>query len=196
TPEPTAHRRGAGWNHRLIYTFGGGCRRGWYTQGKSTGGVLDETMLSRGYAVASASLNVFGSNCNDLLAAETMMMVRERFVEAYGSPRFTIGWGSSGGSYQSHQIADNHPGLLDGIIVGQSFPDVASATNITLFDARLLEHYFNEVAPDAFTEDEQRQVAGFRRWESIGNLGTEARRLDPDAEFPDELPEELRYDPD
>ncbi|WP_202880767.1 DUF6351 family protein [Kribbella amoyensis] len=195
TDDPTYSQRSPGWNERLIYTFGGGCRRGWYTQGTDTGGVLDPQMLGRGYAVASASLNVFGNNCNDLLAAETMMMVKERFVERYGDPLFTIGWGSSGGSYQSHQIADNYPGLLDGIVVGRSFPDVASATNITLFDARLLEHYFTEVAPGAFSQEEQRQVAGFLRWQSIRNLSDGAKRLDPVAEFPDELPAELRYHP-
>ncbi|MGP3963881.1 DUF6351 family protein [Nonomuraea sp. 3N208] len=195
TEEPAFHRRSPGWNDRLIYTFGGGCRRGWYTQGTNTGGVLDPQMLGRGYAVASASLNVFGNNCNDLLAAETMMMVKERFVERYGDPLFTIGWGSSGGSYQGHQIADNYPGLLDGIVVGQSFPDVTSATNFTLFDSRLLEHYFTEVAPDTFSQEEQRQVAGFRRWESIRNLSDGAKRLDPVAEFPTVLPAELRYHP-
>ncbi|OLF14316.1 hypothetical protein BLA60_04055 [Actinophytocola xinjiangensis] len=194
TDEPTFHRRGPGWNDRLIYTFGGGCRRGWYTQGTDTGGVLDPRMLGRGYAVASASLNVFGNNCNDLLAAETMMMVKERFVERYGDPLFTIGWGSSGGAYQSHQIADNYPGLLDGIVVGRSFPDVVSATNFTLFDARLLEHYFTEVAPGEFSQEAQRQVSGFLRWQSIGNLSDGANRLDPDAEFPAELPAALRYD--
>ena len=109
---------------------------------------------------------------------------------------FTIGWGSSGGSYQSHQIADNYPGLLDGIVVGRSFPDVASATNVTLFDARLLEHYFTEAAPGAFSREEQRQVAGFLRWQSIRNLSDGANRLDPAAEFPTVLPAELRYHPD
>lgn len=193
-PAPAFDRRGPSWNDRLIYTFGGGCRRGWYTQGTDTGGVLDPEMLGRGYAVASASLNVFGNNCNDLLAAETMMMVKERFVERYGEPLFTVGWGSSGGSYQSHQIADNYPGLLDGIVVGRSFPDVASATNITLFDARLLEHYFADVAPGEFSQEEQRQIAGFLRRQSIGNLSNGANRLDPAAEFPAELPPDWRYD--
>lgn len=196
TEPPSAFHRSPGWNDRLIYTFGGGCRRGWYTQGTNTGGVLDPTMLGRGYAVASASLNVFGNNCNDLLAAETMMMIKERFVERYGDPLFTIGWGSSGGSYQSHQIADNFPGLLDGIVVGQSFPDVTSATNITLFDSRLLQRYFTEVAPATFTQDQQRRVAGFLSWGSIKNLSDGAKRLDPVAEFPDGLPTELRYHPE
>ena len=104
--------RSAGWNGHLIYTLGGGCQGGWYVQGNVTGGVLDAVMLSQGYATASASLNVFGTNCNDLLAAETAMMVKERFIEAYGSPLFTIGWGGSGGSYQCHQISDNYPGVF------------------------------------------------------------------------------------
>ena len=50
----------------------------------------------------------------------------------------------------------HYPGLLDGIVVGRSFPDVVSATNFTLFDARLLEHYFTEVAPGAFSQDQHR----------------------------------------
>ncbi|MGF2075990.1 DUF6351 family protein, partial [Enterococcus casseliflavus] len=73
----------ANWNKRLIYTFGGGCIGGWYRQGASTGGVTDNFMLSSGYALASSSLNVFGNNCNDLTASETMAMVKERFIEAY-----------------------------------------------------------------------------------------------------------------
>jgi Tannase-like family of unknown function (DUF6351) len=76
------------WNGKLIYKFGGGCRAGWYRQGDVTGGVLDHYMFERGYAVASATLNVSGVNCNDLLAAETMMMVKERFIEQYGVPEW------------------------------------------------------------------------------------------------------------
>ncbi|MEV0781186.1 DUF6351 family protein [Streptomyces sp. NPDC050433] len=192
-PEPTRARPAEGWNGRLMYTFGGGCRGGWYTQGSDTGGVLDTEMLGRGYAVASSSLNVFGNNCNDLLASETMMMVKEHFVERYGVPRFTIGWGCSGGSYQSYQIADNYPGLLDGIIVGCSFPDVTSATNLTLLDSRLLNHYFTATAPDEFSAEQQRAIAGFRERAGIPNLSDGAKRLDPDAEFPAALPEDQRY---
>lgn len=133
------------WNGKLIYKFGGGCRGGWYRQGSNTAGVLDNDLLSLGYAVVSASLNVFGNNCNDLLASEVMMMVREHFIEAYGPPKFTLGFGCSGGAYQSLQIADNYPGLLDGILIGCTFPEVGVATLTNLFDARLLEHYFAEV---------------------------------------------------
>ncbi|MEO3789546.1 DUF6351 family protein [Nonomuraea sp. B10E15] len=194
--EPDPWRRSPGWNGRLIYTFGGGCSSGWYVQGRNTGHVMDDRMLRQGYAVASSSLNVFGNNCNDLLAAETTSMVKERFVEAYGAPAFTIGWGCSGGSYQTHQIGDNYPGLLDGIVSGCSFPEVGFGTVNTITDARLLDHYFREVAPDAFSREQQQAVSGFGRWESIANLGRGGGRIDPRIFCPGQLPAPLRYHPE
>ncbi len=193
-PAPDPWQPPSGWNGRLIYTFGGGCVNGWYRQGARTGGVGDDVMLRQGYAVASSTLNVFGNNCNDLLAAETMMMVKERFIEAYGAPRFTIGWGCSGGSYQNHQIADNYPGLLDGIIPGCSFPDVVSGTIPFITDARLLSHYFGTTAT-AFTAEEQRAVAGFLVLNTMPNVARNAGRIAPTEFCPDVLPETLRYDP-
>ena len=178
-PAPDPWTRSAGWNGKLVYTHGGGCRGGWYQQGSRTGGVLRDGLLDGGYAVTSATLNVFGQNCNDLLASETHMMVKERFIESYGPPIFTIGTGGSGGSYQSHQTADNYPGVFDGIIVSSSFPDVTSATIFTLADARLLHHYFTTTAPGLFTAEQQRAVAGFGEWGSIPNLSRGAARIDP-----------------
>ena len=178
-PAPDPWTRSAGWNGKLVYTHGGGCRGGWYQQGSRTGGVLRDGLLDGGYAVTSATLNVFGQNCNDLLASETHMMVKERFIESYGPPIFTIGTGGSGGSYQSHQTADNYPGVFDGIIVSSSFPDVTSATIFTLADARLLHHYFTTTAPGLFAVEQQRAVAGFGEWGSIPNLSRGAARIDP-----------------
>ncbi|WP_393053286.1 DUF6351 family protein [Streptomyces sp. LN549] len=192
-PDPL--QRGPGWNGRLVYGFGGGCSSGWYVQGRNTVGIMNDTYLSKGYGVASSTLNVFGNNCNDLLAAETTSMVKERFVETYGDPAFTIGNGCSGGSYQTHQIADNYPGLLDGILSGCSFPDVGFGTIQTLSDAQLLNHYFREVAPDAFTKEQQKAVSGFGKWESIGSLARAGGRIDPTVFCPPQLPEEQRYDP-
>ena len=184
-----------GWNGRLVYTFGGGCVNGWFRQGNRTGGVTDDVMLGQGYAVASSSLNVYANNCNDMLAAETMMMVKERFVEGYGAPHHTIGWGCSGGSYQNHQIADNYPGLLDGIIPGCSFPDVGFATIPMITDARLLNHYFQHDGAGSFTEDEQRAVAGFLVLETMPNVSINAGRIAVGEFCPDALPEALRYHP-
>ena len=115
-PDPDPWTRSAGWNGKLVYTHGGGCRSGWFQQGTATGGVLRKELLERGYALASSTLNVFGQNCNDLLASETHIMVKERFIERFGEPLYTIATGVSGGSYQSHQTADNYPGIFDGII--------------------------------------------------------------------------------
>lgn len=178
TPAPDPWTRSAGWNGKLVYTHGGGCREGWFRQGDNAGEVLDEGLLAMGYAVTSSSLNVFGNNCNDVLASETHIMVKERFVESYGAPIYSIATGASGGSYQSHQTADNYPGVFDGIIVSSSFPDVASATIFTLADARLLHHYFTSVAPTAFTREQQRLVSGFGSWGSIPNLSQGAARID------------------
>lgn len=184
-PDPDPWTRSAGWNGKVVYTHGGGCRGGWYHQGVATGGVLEDGttsqqgLLEQGYALTSASLNRFSDNCNDLLASETHMMVKERFIESYGPPVYTISTGSSGGSYQSHQTADNYPGVFDGIIVAASFPDVASATIFTLADSRLLHNYFEHVAPGTFTKEEQRAVSGFGQWGSIPNMSLGARRIDP-----------------
>ncbi|MDD9889402.1 MAG: DUF6351 family protein [Gammaproteobacteria bacterium] len=171
--------RSANWNGKLIYTHGGGCRSGWHQQGNRTGGVMREGLFAQGYAVVSSSLNVFGQNCNDLLASETHIMVKERFIEHYGVPEFTIATGASGGSYQSHQTADNYPGVFDGIIVALSFPDVTSATIFTVADSRLLNYYFTEVNPESFTLEQQREIAGYGSYASIANLARGAARLDP-----------------
>lgn len=56
------------WNRRLLYTFGGGCTGGWFRQGANMPNVLNDDIVGRGYAEASASLNVFGNNCQDVVA--------------------------------------------------------------------------------------------------------------------------------
>ncbi len=192
------------WNGKLIYAFGGGCRSGWYRQGSTTGGVLQAPMLQRGFAVASASLNVFGVNCNDLLAAETMMMVKEHFIEQYGVPQFTIGYGCSGGSYQSHQIGDNYPGLLDGILVGCSFPEVGHAMLTVLVDGRLLKRYFefaNTTGKVTWTPAEQLAVTGFASEAAHEQASNGAARITsivqddwPSAEFAPVVPAAAKFD--
>ncbi|MBT3530252.1 MAG: hypothetical protein HOF74_04345 [Gammaproteobacteria bacterium] len=180
--------RSENWNGKLVYTHGGGCRGGWYQQGNRTGGVMRRGLFELGYAVTSSTLNVFGQNCNDLLASETHIMVKERFIEHYGVPVYSIATGASGGSYQSHQTADNYPGVFDGIVVSSSFPDVTSATIFTLADSRLLNYYFTQTNQEGFTVDQQLAVAGFGSWGSISNLSTGAGRLDPiyNIETPEE----------
>jgi hypothetical protein len=194
-PAPDLITHPAGWNRRLMYTFGGGCVTGWYRQGATTGGVTDDVMLRQGYAVASASLNTFGNNCSELLAAETMAMVKEHFIEAYGPPLFTIGWGGSGGSYQQHQIADGYPGLLDGIMPARSFPDLEFGTVPMITDSRLLKHYFDALAALPYTDEQKRRIAGLGNLATINEVVEDAGRINPMEHCPDVLPQAMRYDP-
>jgi len=195
-PAPDFMTHPAGWNRRLMYTFGGGCVTGWYRQGATTGGVVDDVMLRQGYAVASASLNTFGNNCAELLAAETMMMVKEHFIEAYGPPLFTIGWGGSGGSYQQHQIADGYPGLLDGIMPARSFPDLEFGTVPMITDSRLLKHYFDTLAATPYADEQKRRIAGLGTLATLNQVAEDdAGRINPMEHCPDVLPQAARYDP-
>ncbi len=193
--EPSPYAPPAAWNHRLVYTFGGGCTGGWFKQGISVGlaaGVIDDAIMSKGYAEASATLNVFGNNCSDLLAAETMMMVKERFIETYGKPAFTMSEGGSGGSYQQLQISDNYPGLLDGIIPSLTFPDVMATVQI-LTDLQLLNEYFRKHS-DALTESQKLAIAGVAEMQNVMAAAAQAGRVNPMVFCPPELPQPLRYD--
>lgn len=192
-PEPSFHAPPPAWNGRIIYTLGGGCAGGWYRQGNTTGGVMDHFMLSHGYGVVSSSLNVFGANCSDLTAAETAMMTKERVIERYGPVEHTIGFGCSGGAYQAHQIADNYPGILDGIIVGCSFPEVGFGTVSFITDAWLLDEYFNRTEV-AWSGEQKRAVTGFATYATATNVAPGARRIDPRA-FCGMVPADQRYDP-
>ena len=137
TPLPTPWSAGPTWNGRLVYAFGGGSQAG-YHQGRTVGGLrgnrqnledsqLGDFPISKGYALVGASLNVFGTYTNDVVSAETMMMVKEHFIEQFGVPAYTMGSGRSGGSMQQHMIGNNYPGLLDGIVPTASFPDTLQA---------------------------------------------------------------------
>ena len=197
-PSPTSPP--AGWNKKIIYPLGGGCQGGWYTQGTSTVATLDDSFLTAGYGVLTATLNTFGTNCSDLLSSETILMVKERFIENYGVPKFTIGTGSSGGSYQSNQTADNYPGTFDGIVTTNSFPDVTTGM-VSLGDTRLLDIYFNTTRPNEYSVAQQKAISGFLEVKTIaflsgrtGNAGS-AQRMDPRQAFPTEVPVGLRYDP-
>jgi hypothetical protein len=181
----------AAWNGRLVYTYGGGCEAG-YFQGTSTGGVLRADMLGAGYAVASSTLNVNAQGgCNDPLSAETTMMVKEHFAEAYGLPLHTIGSGGSGGAMQQLLIAGAYPGILDGIMPSLTFPDAVSYF-IDTEECRLpLRRYLNGAGLD---EETKRVIGGWARWYTCEeSLGPRTNRIGPD-DCPSGIPESERYD--
>jgi hypothetical protein len=132
------------WSHKLVYSFGGGCGTD-HTQG-APGNVLQAAHLGLGFAVATSSLNTYQQNCNDVVSAEATMMTKEIVVERYGWIRYTIGSGVSAGTMQQHLLAENYPGLLDGLMTGLSFPDHFEQVMGSL-DCRLLMHYFWPSSP-------------------------------------------------
>lgn len=147
----------ATWNHKLMVPFGGGCAADHQQSPPTVDGrsFLDDAALSRGFAVAANGLNTLGQNCNEVVSAEAVMMLKERIAESLGAIRYTIGEGCSGGSIQQQNIAASYPGLLDGITPACSFADVwTTATEVA--DCGLLDRYFDQVSPHLWAAAVQR----------------------------------------
>ena len=72
-----------GWNHKVLYQFGGGTAP-WHTNGAPQNDVVD-LALSRGFMVANNNLNIRGNDANDVVSAEALMMLKEHIVETYGA---------------------------------------------------------------------------------------------------------------
>lgn len=177
------------WNRKLVYWLRGGVGIGhqqgtamWFNNRLS--GVERQLMpqiLAQGFAVVSSSGNETGVHYNMRLAEETALMTKEHFIEAYGKPRYTIGLGVSGGAIQQYLFAQNRPGLLDGGIPIQSYPDMITQTT-PITDCPLLGQYFadevalNPKSPWA-TWSRQRFIEGMNASDTVrnvifGNLGS------------------------
>ena len=101
--------------------------------------------LGKGYAVMSTALDYSGHNCNLAVQAESLIMAKERVIEQYGTLRYTIGEGCSGGSLAIQWIANAYPGIYQGILPTCSFPDAWSiATQFA--DYHLLMAYFQNAS--------------------------------------------------
>jgi uncharacterized tannase-like protein DUF6351 len=139
----TAQSPQDGFNHKLLITHGASC--GIDHESGSAPDVMNDTALSRGFAVMSTALNNAGHNCNIITQAESMVMAKERLVEQYGELRYTIGTGCSGGSLTQQQVANAYPGLYQGILPACSFPDSWS-TGQQLAAYNLLRRYLEDPA--------------------------------------------------
>jgi uncharacterized tannase-like protein DUF6351 len=146
-----------GWNHKLYIPFGASCAP-LYAQSPPED-VLSDLALSRGFAVAVNGLNTLGQNCNPVVSAEALLMIKEHIQETFGSIRYTLSTGCSGGSIQQQNIASGYPGLLDGIIPSCSYPDVSTTGN-EVVDCKLLLHYFNDTSPQLWAVQAQRALVG------------------------------------
>jgi hypothetical protein len=146
-PKAAGVLNATGWNNRVVFRFGESTAAQ-YNQGSNSvtdavrnTDVQNFESLKRGFAYVVSTLNINRVNVDDALAAETVMLVREHLTKTYGVPRWFVGMGGSGGAIQQMQIAQNYPGLLDGIMPDAAFPDVFS-TALAVSDCRLLNRYF------------------------------------------------------
>jgi len=191
-PAPWA-RGSQGWNGRLVYVFYGGCGAGFH-QGVLYRAPVDEVVIAQGYAVATSTLNTFGNSCNDVLSAETASMVKEHFIKSYGVPIHTIGWGPSGGSMQLHLTAQNYPGLLDGIIPFESFPDALTWVTSTTSDCTLLARVF-AASKRPLTDQQKSAITGFATWRTCADVAKDTGFTIGPAHCASVLPQSEIYEP-
>ena len=147
------------WNHKVLITHGGGCGASYAPADpplEDASGTLDAIpvplldhsyveALRRGFAVMSTALANTGHNCNVAHNAESLMMAKERLVEQYGTIRYTIGTGCSGGSVAQHTVANAYPGIYQGLVTTCSYPDVMSPGS-QFADYHLMRAYFENPA--------------------------------------------------
>jgi hypothetical protein len=146
------------WNGKVLYNWGASCgigrQQGINTPNEVLSGGVDaggeaidigpevfRPAVLQGYLVPHSSLTIFNTHCNQVLSAETMMMVREHLIETYGRHDWVMGNGASGGAIQQYTTMNSYPGLQDGGLPLVSFPDVVT-TAMSPADCRLLRQLF------------------------------------------------------
>jgi hypothetical protein len=112
-------------NHRLVITHGFSCDTEYGPADAPS--VLVPKVLGGGFVVMSHALDHAGHNCNLLTQAESLVMAKEHVIDQYGTLRWTIGSGCSGGSLVQHQVANAYPGIYQGLTPQCSFTDVWSS---------------------------------------------------------------------
>jgi hypothetical protein len=112
-------------NHRLVITHGFPCDTA-YETGEAPS-VLDAKLLGGGFVVMSHALDHAGHDCNLLTQAESLVMTKEHTIDRYGTVRWTVGSGCSGGSLVQQQLANAYPGVYQGITPQCSFTDAWSS---------------------------------------------------------------------
>src|SRR6185436_14650663 len=164
---------GAGWNHKLVVSFGGGAGTQ-YNQGTNQArNALNHAFLSRGFAFMISTELVNQQHGNAVLQGEALMMLKEHFIERYGVPKWTLGSGGSGGAIQQLVITQMYPGLLDGLQPSLTFPD----SSLHTIDSILLTNLWPKLDQNVWTQEKITAVEGFtpgtaRAWNAAyGRLG-------------------------
>ncbi|MGN6473192.1 MAG: DUF6351 family protein, partial [Mycobacteriales bacterium] len=145
------------WDHKVDVEIGGDCRP-WHDQAAGLP-VYDAHALGRGFAVVTGALDVLGNNCNPVVAAEAFTMIKSRLINEYGVIRYTLGEGCSGGSIILNAMTANYPGLVNGMLLMCSFPDIWQVVQ-QAEDCHLLDRVF-DAHPGVWSTAKQDDVTGF-----------------------------------
>jgi Tannase-like family of unknown function (DUF6351) len=134
-------------DHKLLILHGASCGvdHGSGTAPATTGEAAGDYALGQGFMTMSTALDNSGHNCDLPLQAESLVMAKEHIVKSYGTIRYTIGTGCSGGSLAQQWIANAYPGVYQGILPTCSFPD-AWSTATQFLDYHLLLAYFTHIS--------------------------------------------------
>jgi hypothetical protein len=163
------------WNGKMLHQWGASCGVGYHQGTNSVDSVLTGLVdgtgstpegipavplppVGDGYLVSHSTMTTLGVHCNQVLSAETFMMIREHVHETYGPVDLTFGSGASGGAIQQVTTMDSYPGLLDGGVPMITFPDVVT-TAMSPADCRLLLNVF-EADSSTWSEGKRTAVSG------------------------------------
>jgi hypothetical protein len=163
------------WNGKMLHQWGASCGVGYHQGTNSVDSVLTGLVdgtgstpegvpavplppVGDGYLVSHSTMTTLGVHCNQVVSAETFMMIREHVYETYGPVELAFGSGASGGAIQQVTTMDSYPGLLDGGVPMITFPDVVT-TAMSPADCRLLLDVF-ESDPSTWNEGKRTAVSG------------------------------------
>jgi hypothetical protein len=130
-------------DHKLVVTHGASCGDDHTTS--TAPSTLFDPGLSRGMAVMSTAMDNSGHDCNVVTEGESVIMAKEHLIDEFGTLRYTIGSGCSGGSLVQQQVGNAFPGVYQGLLPQCSFPDSVS-NGQQVDDYQLVNTYFQNPA--------------------------------------------------
>ena len=146
------------WNRKLLYVFGPATGQPRRQLRSSQVWAGQDEALKRGFLVAVSSMTDSSLNSNRVSMTETLMMMKEHIVDAYGEIRYAMGAGCSGGSINQLTSSSIFPGLLDGIQPSCTYPD-SETTGTEVGDCERLVRFYASAAWTGLMASESQTVA-------------------------------------
>ncbi|KAJ5628754.1 hypothetical protein N7490_010982 [Penicillium lividum] len=169
----TAIRPQKAWNRKLYIVAFGGWNQNYSQSILQTGltpemkyTVFQDMALRRGFMVARSTQMQSNTNSDSVRAAESILMLKQHVMVNYGEIMYTFASGPSGASIMQQMIANQYPGLFQGIMPLSS---VHSSWYIpgSCIESKLLENYWSRASPNLWSDSEQRLAVDGRKDHSI-----------------------------